>query len=88
VIETVLAAFSDDVSRWTIIVLAAIFVPLYVFWGRERGDTLRQVSWVAAASQALAVVAVLAAFLVGIFVLVLAAIFAVVALVMIFSDRR
>ena len=88
VIEAVLAAFSHDVSRWTIVVLAAVFVPLYLLWGRERRDTLRQVSWIAAASQALAVVAVVAAFVVGIFVLILAGVFAAVALVMIFSDRR
>ncbi len=88
VIEAVLAAFSHDVSRWTIVALAAIFVPLYLLWGRERRDTLRQVSWIAAASQALAVVAVIAAFVVGIFVLILAGVFAAVALVMIFSDRR
>jgi Ca2+/Na+ antiporter len=88
VIETVLVAFTEDVSKWTVIILAAIFVALYLYWGRERGDSIRQVSWVAAASQALAVVAVLSAFIVGVFVLVIAAIFAAVALILIFSDRR
>src|SRR6266540_4548287 len=88
VIEAVLAAFSHDVSRWTIVALAAIFVPLYLLWGRARRDPLRQVSWIAAASQPLAVVAVIAALVVGIFVLILAGVFAAVALVMIFSDRR
>jgi len=88
VIETLLAAFTHDVSRWTIVALAAIFVPVYIMWARERrSDTVRQVFWIAAASQALAVVAVVLAFVVGLFVLVLAGIFAVVALVMIFSDR-
>jgi hypothetical protein len=88
VIEAVLAAFSHDVSRLTIIALAAIFVPIYLIWGRDQGDTLRQLSWIAAASQALAVVAVLIAYLVGLLVLVIAGIFAAVALYLIFSDRR
>ena len=88
VIETIVAAFTHDVSRFTIIVLAAIFVPLYLYLGRERGDAVRQVSWIAAASQALAVLAVMAAYLIGFFVLFLAAIFAVIALVLIFADRR
>jgi hypothetical protein len=88
VIETIVAAFSHDVSRWTIIVLAAILVPLYLLWGRERRDTIHQASWIAAASQALAVAAVFVAFLVGLFVLVLAGVFAVIALALILSDRR
>jgi hypothetical protein len=88
VAEAVLAAFTHDVSRFTIIVLAALFVPIYLIWGRDQGDTIRQVSWIGAASQALAVVAVLIAYLVGLLVLVIAGIFAAVALFLIFSDRR
>jgi hypothetical protein len=88
VIEAVLAAFTHDVSRLTIIVLGAFFVPIYLIWGRDQGDTTRQLSWIAAASQALAVVAVLIAYLVGLLVLVIAGIFAAVALFLIFSDRR
>ena len=88
VIEAVLAAFTHDVSRLSIIVLAAIFVPIYFIWGRDQGDTIRQVTWIAAASQALAVVAALLAYLVGLLVLVIAGIFAAVALFLIFSDRR
>jgi uncharacterized integral membrane protein len=88
VVEVVIAALTHDVSKWTIIVAAAILVPLYLLWGRERSDTIRQVTWIAAASQALAIVGVMAAFVIGAFVLVLAGIFALIALVMIFSDRR
>jgi hypothetical protein len=88
VIEAVLAAFTHDISRLTIVVLAAVFVPIYFIWGRQQGDTIRQITWIAAASQALAVVAALLAYLVGLLVLVIAGIFAVVALFLIFSDRR
>ncbi len=88
VLEAIIAAFSHDVSRWTIILLALVFVPLYLLWAHERGDTIRQIAWIAAASQALAVVAVLLAYIVGFFVLALAAVFAIVALLLILSDRR
>ena len=88
VIEAVVAFFAHDVSKWTIVLLAAVFVPIYLYWGRERQDTIRQISWIAAASQSFAVLAVIAAFIALTLVLIVAAIFAVVALVMIFSDRR
>jgi hypothetical protein len=88
VIEAVLAAFTHDISRLTIVVLAAVLVPIYFIWGRNQGDTIRQITWIAAGSQALAVVAALLAYLVGLLVLVIAGIFAVVALFLIFSDRR
>jgi hypothetical protein len=89
VIEAVIAWFTSDFSKWTIILLAIIFVPIYMYWGRDlRADTLRQILWIAAASQAFAILAVIAAFIALGFVLVFAAIFAVVALVLIFADRR
>jgi cation transport ATPase len=88
VIEVVIAALTHDFSKWTIILLAAILVPLYLLWGRERNDTIRQVTWIAAASQALAIVGVMAAFIIGAFVLVIAGIFALIALLLIFADRR
>ena len=88
VIETVVAAFTHDVSRWTIVLLAIVLIPLYLFWGRERRDTIRQVLWVAAASQAMALAAVFVAVFVGTFVLLIAGLFAVIALFLILSDRR
>jgi cation transport ATPase len=88
VIEVVLAAFTHDISRLTIVVLAAVFVPIYFIWGRDQGDTIRQITWIAAGSQALAVVAALLAYVVGLLVLVIAGIFAAVALFLIFTDRR
>jgi uncharacterized membrane protein len=60
-----------------------------LLWGRNRrSDVLLQVSWIAAASQALAVVAAIMASVIGFFVLILAAVFAGVALLLIFADRR
>jgi hypothetical protein len=89
VIEAIVVAFEASVSRWTVILLAAAAIALY-FWGSRSlsSDTGRQILWIAAASQALAVTAVLLAFIVGVFVLALAVVFAVIALVLILSDRR
>jgi hypothetical protein len=86
-VEVVFAAFSADVSRWTIVLLAVVGVAAYYVVGRTRKGTLRQVLWIAAVSQALALFAVAAASVIGTFVLILAGIFALVALVMIFRDR-
>jgi hypothetical protein len=88
VLEAILAAFTHSVSQYTIIAFGLITIPIYLVWGKDQGDTIRQVSWIAAASQALAVVAVLLAHFIGFFVLVLAGIFAAVALFLIFADRR
>jgi hypothetical protein len=89
VIETVIVAFDESVSRWTVVAVAIPLVLLYLYAGRNlQSDTGRQVLWIAAASQALAVVAVAFAIIAGVFVLVLAAVFAAVALFLILSDRR
>ena len=88
VLEVVLAALTASISKYTIIALGLITIPVYLIWGKDQRGTIRQVSWIAAASQALAVVAALLAYLVGLLVLVIAGIFAAVALFLIFSDRR
>jgi hypothetical protein len=89
VAEAILVALLHDVSRWTVIGVAVLAVAFYIFVGRDaRSDTVRQVSWIAAASQTLAVLAVLFAFILFWGALVLAAIFAAVALFVLFSDRK
>ena len=87
VLEVILAALTATVSKLLIIVLGLIAIPIYLIWGKDQRGTIKQVSWIAAASQALAIVAVLLAHFIGTFVLILAGIFAAVALFLIFSDR-
>ena len=87
--EAILVALLHDVSRWTVIGIAILCVSFYVFVGRDaRSDTVRQVSWIAAASQTLAVLAVVFAFILFWGALLLAAIFAAIALLVLFSDRK
>ena len=87
VLEVVLAALTASVSKYTIIALGLITIPVYLIWGKDQRGTIRQVSWIAAASQALAVVAVLLSHFIGLFVLVLAGLFAAVTLFLIFADK-
>ena len=88
VIEGIIVALLHDISRWTVIALAIPILALYVFWGRNaRSDTTRQILWIGGASQALAVVVVILAFLLDWLALLLAGIFAAVALLFLFSDR-
>jgi hypothetical protein len=87
VAEVILAALTASISKYTIIALGLIAIPVYFIWGKDQRGTIRDVSWTAAASQALAIVAVLLSHFIGLFVLVLAGIFAAVALFLIFADR-
>ena len=88
VIEGIIVAFRGDVSRWTVVAIAIPLLALYVFWGRNaRSHTFRQISWIAGASQALAVVVVILAFILDWLALLLAGIFAVIAVLYLISDR-
>jgi len=88
VIEGVVVALAHNVSRWTVIAVAIPLLALYVVWGRNaRSDSVRQLAWIAGASQALAVVVVIMAFILSWLALLMAAIFAAVALLFLFSDR-
>jgi hypothetical protein len=88
-IEAIIVAVFHDVSRWTVIGLAILAVALYVFAGREsRSLTFRQVTWIFAASQLLAVIAAILAFIVFWTAIIAVCVFAVIALWFVFTDRR
>lgn len=89
VVEGVIVALTPDVTKWTVLILAVIVLAFYVLAGRNMSwDVGRQLSWIAAASQALAILVVILAFIVGLVAIVLVALFAVVALAYLFSDYR
>jgi len=89
VLEGVVVAVRGDISRWTVLLLAVGVLAIYVAL-RERvhWDAGRQVLWIVAASQALALLVVIVAFIVGVIALVLVGLFALAALVYLFSDLR
>lgn len=88
VIEGLLIVF-DVIPGWIALVVGAILVAFYFFVGRRlRVDTIRQGSWVAAASQVLvALVPVVLAF-VGFLAFVILALLVLAALVALIADRR
>ena len=89
VIEGVLVAVTADLTKWTVLVIAAILLAFYVVAGRNlRWDVGRQLSWIAAASQALAILVVVLAFVLGFVAILAVVIFAIIALVYLFSDYR
>jgi hypothetical protein len=87
VIEGLLVAV-HVINRWVAIAIAIAAVTVYFFAGREsKSLTVRQVTWVAATSQAAVVLIPVLLAIVGTFALVAVAILAIVALVALFSDR-
>ena len=76
------------IPRWPAIFVAAAAISLYVAYGRKtEADTIRQATWIGAASQAMMIlVPVFVTIFLG-FAIILLAIIAVVALVILFTDR-
>jgi hypothetical protein len=88
VLEGIIVAVSPDFTKWTVIAIAVPVLAVYALWGRNaKSDTAYQAFWIAGASQSLAVVVVILGVLLSWLPLVLAAIFAGVALLFLFSDR-
>src|SRR5437588_4112271 len=89
VLEGIVVAVRGDISRWTVVVIAVAVLAVYVSTrDRIRWDAGRQIVWVVAASQVMALLVVILAVIVGVIALVLVAAFAIVALVYLFSDLR
>ena len=89
ILEGIVVAIRGDISRWTVVVIAALVLTLYVATrGRIHWDAARQIIWIVAASQVLALlVAILAIILWGI-AIVLIVLFALAALFFLFTDLR
>ncbi len=88
VLEGILVAVTKDFSRWTVIIISAPIIAFYLLAGRSLDSHAgRQLSWIAAASQAFAVILCIVALVVGAFVLIIAGVFAAIALILILADR-
>lgn len=88
VAEGLFVALEEDFSRVTVIVIA---IPVILFWvlaGRTlESATGRDVSWILAMSQALAVCAAIIAILIPVVALVIAGLFGAVAVYLLYHDR-
>lgn len=86
--EGIIVAVSHDLTKWVVVALAALAVLAWAF-GRANGSNLiRQVLWIFAASQLLAVLLVLIAVAVKWAVILGLVVFAVLGLAFLFFDRR
>jgi hypothetical protein len=89
VLEGIVVAVRGDVSRWTVVAIAALVLIIYVVVRENvRWDAARQLIWIIAASQVMALLVVILAFVVGMIALVLVGLFALVALAYLFTDLR
>jgi hypothetical protein len=86
--EGLVVFFEEDFSRVTVIVIAIPIILFYLLAGRTLESRLgREISWILAMSQALAVVVAILALALPVIALVLAGIFGLVAAYLIFYDR-
>ena len=88
VAEGLLVAIEKDVTRWTVIIVAVPVIAFYILAGRTLGSGVgRQVSWIAAASQAISVIVVILGIVIGWLAFAAVAVIAVIALVYLVADR-
>ncbi len=86
--EALIVWIKSDFTTWTVVIISVPIILFYVLAGRTLESSLwRDISWVAATAQALAVVAVILFEVVSALALILAAIFAAVVLLLLLSDR-
>ena len=87
VIEGLLVAL-HAISWWTALAIAVVFVAFYFVAGhRLRSDSARQVSWIAATSQALVALVPILVIVIGTLAVIAVGVLAVVALIALFSER-
>jgi hypothetical protein len=86
--EGIVVAFSHDVTKWTVIVLAILATLTYYAGRNTTSSLLRQILWILLASQLLAVVLVLLAWIVKWAVILGLIVFAVLGIVYLLFDRR
>src|SRR5919202_4358417 len=80
-LEGIVVAVAPHITRWTVIAIAAVALAFYVLVGRElKSDLARHAAWVVAASQLLAVLVAIFAFVLFWLAIAAIAIFPAVAL--------
>ena len=86
--EGIVVVISHDVTKWAVIVLAAVGVFAFAYGRNNSSSLVRQVLWIFAASQLLALLLVLFAVVVKWLVIVGLVVFAVLGLGFLLLDRR
>jgi hypothetical protein len=89
VFEGIVVALERNIGKWTVLFLAIAVLALYVAWARNmRWDAGRQIAWIVAASQCLALLVVLFVFILKALAWVVIVGFAILALAYLFADLR
>ena len=86
--EGLIVAISHDLTKWAVVALAVVAALAWTFGRRSGSNGVRQVLWIFAASQLLALVLVLFAVLFKWLVILGLVVFAVLGLAFLFYDRR
>ena len=87
-VEGIIVWAAGDISRWTVLAIAIPFIALWAAWGRTNSRrVVREATWVAAASQSLALILVILAVILSWLALILAIVLAVLALLFLLADR-
>ena len=86
--EAIIVLFSHNVTKWTIIALAVVALLVWLGGRESRSQIVRQVLWIFAASQLLALIAVILAFIVKWALILAIVVFAIGGLAYLFLDRR
>src|SRR6187551_27794 len=89
VVEGIVVAVSHDLTRWTVLVIGVVVLAFYVLAGRTmKWDVGRHLSWIAAASQAMAILVVIFFFIFEWIAIAAIAVIAVFALIYLFGDHK
>jgi hypothetical protein len=87
-LEGVIVAFSHDVTKWTVIVLAIVGTVGWLGARESKSNLVRQIVWIFAAAQLLAVILVILAWVLKWALILGIVVAAVVGLGYLFLDRR
>jgi hypothetical protein len=89
VVEGIIVAATPDLSRWTVLVIGVVVLAFYVLAGRNMSwDVGRHLSWIASASQAMAILVVLFFFIFEWIAIAAIACLAIFALLYLFADHK
>lgn len=87
-LEGVVVFFSHDVTKWTVIVLAVVGVVGWLAGRESRSNVVRQVLWIFAVAELLAVILVIFAWILKWVLILGVVVLAVGGLAYLFLDRR
>jgi hypothetical protein len=86
--EGIVVLFSHDITKWTVIVLAVVGSVAWLGGRESRSRTVRQVLWIFAASQLLAVILVILAWILKLAIILAVVVLAIGGLAYLFIERR